>query len=204
MSALNNPNKIIVHHFGGTNEDPLADSSNLTTQDVDGWHKARWKGFTTKINAFRNNKGELYHVGYHFVIEKDGTVVQCRGILEEGAHTIGQNTRSIGVVLAGNFDVTMPTIQQRNAFVRVYKEIIKTFPDIEITDVFPHRMYANKTCFGWKLSNSWFTYLLDRRKSVVSPEDTDVMKELQHQVVQLLTQLYSLLRNKRFSNKEIN
>lgn len=192
--ALNQPNKIIVHHFGGTDAQPLADSSNATAQDVDQWHKARWPGFTSKI--FTNRKGELYHVGYHYIIEKDGKIVQCRALDEEGAHCIGQNRSSVGVALAGNFDATMPTKAQEKSFRKVFNEIQSKYPKITKHDLYPHRRYATKTCFGNNLPDDYFTTLL-------KPEDDQaVIKELQARIMQLLTQLYTLLANKRMSSKE--
>lgn len=194
MPGLNKPNKIIVHHFGGTDKEPLADSSNATAQDVDMWHRARWPGFTSRV--FRNKIGELYHVGYHYIIEKDGTVVQCRALTEEGAHCIGQNRSSIGIALAGNFDATRPTINQERAFKKLFNEIVAQYPSITKHDLYPHRRYATKTCFGNNLPDDYFTLLL-------KPEDEQaVIKELQARLMQLLTQLYSLLLNKRMSSKE--
>jgi hypothetical protein len=46
---MNKPTVIITHHFGGTDANPLADSSNATVQDVDSWHKARWPGFISEM-----------------------------------------------------------------------------------------------------------------------------------------------------------
>lgn len=189
MPGLNKPNKIIVHHFGGTDAQPLADSSNATAQDVDSWHKQRWPGFTSRV--FRNSKNEFYHVGYHYIIEKSGKIVQCRAISEEGAHCFGQNKSSVGVALAGNFDATLPTPAQNKAFKKLFNEIVTQVPTITKHDLYPHRRYATKTCFGNRLPDDYFTNLLKPK------DDPAVVKELQVRVIQLATQLLSLLSNKR-------
>lgn len=195
MPGLNKPNKIIVHHFGGTEANPLADSSKATAQEVDSWHKARWPGFTSQ--EFRNDNGELYHVGYHFVIERNGKIVQCRGYKEEGAHCIGQNKSSIGVALAGNFDLTRPTAAQEKSFVKLYRQIKAAYPDISAEDIYPHRKYANKTCYGRNLDDDHFSRLVSEE-----PEPLTI-KQLQEIVIQLSTQLLQLIIKKRMSSREI-
>lgn len=56
---------------------------------IDSWHRAR--GFDG--------------IGYHYVIHRDGTVESGRPTDEYGAHTIGYNNRSVGVCLAGGYDL---------------------------------------------------------------------------------------------------
>lgn len=193
--ALNKPTKIITHHFGGSDLYPLSDSSNLTAQDVDVWHKARWPGFTSKL--FKNDKGKYYHVGYHFIIEKNGKLVQCRGVDEEGAHVIGQNLSSIGVSFAGNFDVTMPTKAQENTFRILYKKLHEMFPAINSYNIYPHRSYATKTCHGLNLTDDYFSKLIS------DTENPFIINDLQMRIIQLLTSLRELLTNKRYSNKQV-
>jgi N-acetyl-anhydromuramyl-L-alanine amidase AmpD len=194
--GINKPNKIIVHHTGGTDAVPLADSSNARAIDIDNWHKVRWPGFTSRY--FVNENSESYHVGYHFVIEKSGKVVQCRGLDEEGAHCIGQNTSSIGVCLSGNFDLTKPTKAQEKSFRKVYNTIAAVYPNITPNDIYPHRKYATKTCYGNNLEDDHFTKLLNPTK------EQPVVKELQVQVVQLLTQLLELMSRKRMSKHQVS
>ncbi len=40
-------------------------------------------------------------IGYHFVIDRDGTVVEGRPLDEQGAHVYGHNDNSIGICLLG-------------------------------------------------------------------------------------------------------
>lgn len=188
MPDLNRPNKIIVHHTGGTDAQPLADSSNATAQDIDAWHKLRWPGFTSRV--YKNKKGEFYHTGYHFVIEKNGTIVQCRDIKEEGAHCFGQNKSSIGICLTGNFDLTRPTQQQLDSFTSLFFQITKEYPEIKSSAVFPHRMYATKTCYGKILNNNFFNELLDAQR-------LSKIEAIKVKIAQLTNQLASLLANRR-------
>ena len=170
----NNPSKIITH--------TAASAINHTVLDVDRWHKQRWPGFVSR---------EGWHVGYHYVIEWDGGVTQTREHDEEGAHCIGQNTTSIGVCFMGNGDVHEPSDAQKKAWIHLYAKIHAAYPNITTTDIYPHRKWANKSCHGKLLSDTYYVDLLtrDSRKTA-----------LQAQIVALqatVNRLYSLLRQRR-------
>jgi len=101
----NTPQWLIVHHSSGTDANPKADTSNQTVEIINEWHRQLW-----------NYKSSLgWYVGYQYVIDKTGKVTQCRADSDVGAHTKGLNSQSIGVLVIGNFDVTMPTVAQTRA-----------------------------------------------------------------------------------------
>jgi N-acetyl-anhydromuramyl-L-alanine amidase AmpD len=154
---MNKPDKIIVHHTGGSDANPLQDSSNFTIAQCNELHKERF-----------NMKSSLgYYVGYHFYIEKNGKVTQTRAYTDEGAHVKGQNTRSIGVCMAGNFDATMPTKEQVES---LKTTMLKVCADCKIAKdkVFPHRLYATKTCYGKNLSDTWARDLIVDTKPTIT------------------------------------
>ena len=74
-----------------------------------------------KIDAYHRSKG-WGKIGYHFLIEKDGTVREGRGVDEVGAHTLSgvfayrnMNARGIGICLAGDFTKqTVPFAQLKS------------------------------------------------------------------------------------------
>ena len=141
---MNTPNKLIVHHTGGTDLNPLEDTSHHTAEMIKQWHV--------------NGKG-WQDIGYNWVIEKSGKIVKGRDEKIDGAHCLGQNSQSIGVCLSGNFDATLPTKEQIEAFKTFYKDLIKRYPNITPDKVYPHRKFANKTCYGKKLSDTWASEL---------------------------------------------
>lgn len=143
----NIPKKIIIHHTGGTDANPLADSSGFTVAQCNDLHK--------KLFNMKSSLGS--YVGYHYYIEKDGKTTQCRADSDEGAHTKGQNTSSLSVCLAGNFDLTTPTPAQIEAAALLVNKLAKMY---NITEIVPHRKYANKTCYGKNLSDNWGEKLL--------------------------------------------
>lgn len=169
---INRPNKIIVHHTSGSDSNPLSDSSNFTFQDCEALHKKRFH-FLSALG---------YWTGYQYFIEKDGKVFQARSDIEEGAHTVGQNTTSIGICLAGNFDVTLPTKAQEDSLTLLMTRLMSEHL-IMRSQIYPHRKFASKTCYGRKLSDTWARDLISE----------DTYKLL---LMQLIDKLKSLLRPK--------
>lgn len=133
---MNNPTVVITHH--------AVSLKTHTVDDVDMWHKERWPGFVSRAG---------YHVGYHYVIDWDGTVTQTREHDEEGAHCIGMNKSSIGVCFMGNFDRHRPSESQLTAWHNLYTTLGRQFPGIK---TYPHRKYATKSCHGKMLSDDYF------------------------------------------------
>ncbi len=136
----NKPDKIIVHHtaYGG-NEKQF--------WKVNEWHKDR--GFEKSENGI--------FVGYHVLIEKDGTATQARSYTEKGQHCAGQNETSIGVCMAGNFDSELPTEKQKEKLGEVCLACMKNF-NIKITKILPHRAFVATACYGKNLSDQWAQY----------------------------------------------
>lgn len=151
---------IIVHHTGGTDANPLVDSSNYTIHNCNSDHKIRFN----MISSLG------YYVGYHYFIDKDGVLTQTRMDLEEGAHCKGYNNSaydklyhpealSIGVCLAGNFDATLPNEKQITTLRKLLQEKVTQY-GIQPKNIVPHRAHAHKTCYGNLLSESWARNLI--------------------------------------------
>lgn len=156
MSAIK---YIIVHHSGGTDAQPLADSSGYTVKQCDADHKVRF-----------NMKSSLgWYVGYTYFIDKNGVVTQTRKDGEEGAHTVRYNKNSIGICLAGNFDAFQPTEKQIKALTKLLKEKSAEH-NVPLDKIVPHRTYANKSCYGKLLSDTWAADLIrpESNQSIVA------------------------------------
>lgn len=140
----NNPKLILVHHSGGTDANPLADTSHHTAAIMEAHHLSLgWDG-----------------LGYHYVIHKNGDVWKGRPEHRNGAHEPDVNTTSIGICLAGNFDATLPTKNQEIALAALMKDICSR-NNIPLTSIDPHRKFANKTCYGKKLTDDWARRLVE-------------------------------------------
>lgn len=113
----NNPDKVIIHHTASAGMNPQYDAVN-TYHIQQGW-------------------GEI---GYNLFIEKSGQIKMGRWQFREGAHTINENQRSIGICLAGEFDTEEPTQAQLDSLDRLLKD--------EVLPIHGHYEFANKSCPG--------------------------------------------------------
>lgn len=166
---------LIVHHTGGTDANPLLDTSHHTFAIIKAGHLAQgW-----------------IDIGYNWVIEKSGKIVQGRDEKIDGAHTLGYNSKSISVCLPGNFDATLPTKEQEEAFKIFYRDLIKRYPNITPDKVYPHRKFANKSCYGKKLADDWASNLA--KQAIAQPSDHNKKIDEVIAVAQsLITQLNQL------------
>lgn len=164
----NFPKMIIVHHSGGTDKDPLFDTSNQTAQIIEDWHfKLGWQG-----------------VGYHYIIHKNGEVWKGRPETYNGSHCIDHNTDSIGICVVGNFDVTLPTKEQENALAGLIASIKARYPAITQDKIYPHRKFANKSCYGKLLKDDWARNLV-----WVNPDKPNDKQSIKDQIKKLIDQL---------------
>lgn len=121
-------NKIVVHHSATTSG--TAESYARYHVDTRGWPG----------------------IGYHFVIDQDGTINQTNWLETVSYHTGNENTNSIGICLTGNFDIQQPFPAQMaslNALISYLKGQLG-----QHLQVYGHRDYSTKTCPGDHISLS--------------------------------------------------
>ena len=119
--SLEQIQQIIIHHSA---------SPYHRAEDFARWHIARgWPG-----------------IGYHFVIEKDGRILQSNPLTTISNGASGENTKSIHIVLSGNFDVEKPSKQQLKSLKRLTKhlqdQLKRTLP------ISGHRDHGQTACPG--------------------------------------------------------
>ena len=182
--SKNNVKWLVIHHTGGTDLNPMADTSNHTFEIVDQYHKNLGWG----------------KIGYHYFISKEGDVKQGRMDFEEGAHCnqvlsgVSLNVQSLGIALAGNFDLTMPTVGQ----IKALKDLIKSKMleyNIPLANVVPHRKFASKSCYGQHLSDEWIKTILN--EAPVSPpcvQEKAVVEEQRRQIRNLQDLIDSIIK----------
>ena len=89
-------------------------------------------------------------IGYHFGIElarDDYEIFLGRMPNVAGAHTVGENSRSLGVCFVGNFDLAPPPPQQWAKGVQLVSWLCENF-HIPPTNIHGHCEFAHKTCPG--------------------------------------------------------
>lgn len=107
-------------------------------QVIDGWHAAR--GFRrTAVQVERYNPGTP-HIGYHFVIDLDGTIQPGRALLEVGAHVQGYNAASVGVCLVGGAERDARyTVGQWMAAAELVRELCRRLGVPMLAPLYPRR-----------------------------------------------------------------
>jgi len=126
----------IIIHCSATRE-----GKDFTAADISRWHKAR--GFGASYG------GRTYHIGYHYVIDLDGTVETGRPEELTGAHCKGHNAHSIGVCYIGGLDADgktakdTRTLAQKSAMACLMIQLRNKYPTASIHG---HRDFAAKAC----------------------------------------------------------
>lgn len=120
-------NEIIVHCAA------TPEGKNFKAADIDRWHRDR----------------KMKCIGYHYVVDLDGTVEPGRPESEIGAHCLGHNQYSIGVCYVGGLaeDGKTPkdtrTATQKEALLALLKKLRAKYPKASIHG---HRDFAAKAC----------------------------------------------------------
>lgn len=94
-------------------------------------------------------------IGYHFLIDRDGTIAKGRPIERAGAHTRGQNRETIGISLFGGHGSSTHdqfsenfTQAQDDALRGLIAKLKAAHGDIPVSG---HNEYAAKACPGFQV-----------------------------------------------------
>ena len=180
---LNRPDEVMWHHANGTALSPCAGTQHHNVDIIDNSHQSRWPGFTSQV--YKNSRGEHYHVGYHLVIDFDNeTITRTRAFSEEGAHCIGKNLSSVGVLMIGNYDECsgeeIPS-EKEYLIVQAWEMIKEELPHLTIPKNNPHRKYASKSCFGDSLADNYV------QNVILAGETTQPVEDKQEEIMHIET-----------------
>jgi hypothetical protein len=105
-TARNNPNRVVIHHTAGPNNDRLA-------QDARARQDQHYAQVTKKFCDGM----------YHFLIGQDGLIYESRPARLRGAHALAANVDSLGIAFLGNYSNVSPSEAMMNAAARLLKGI---------------------------------------------------------------------------------
>ena len=150
---MRNVTEIIIHCTATRADWWKSKSSQAKVNEVRRWHKDKsWSD-----------------IGYHYLIDRDGTVVDGRPVEKVGAHVKGHNTGTIGVSLFGGFSSNENdkfsdhyTPEQETALRDLLNKLKRKYPSI--TKASGHNEYAAKACPGFNVRE----WLFDKKpRSIV-------------------------------------
>ncbi len=149
-------NEIIVH-CSATRPDWMAGQSTRDkAMEIRRWHM-RDRGWKD--------------IGYHFLVDRNGTVVTGRPIEQTGAHVQGHNTGTIGVCLIGGHG-SSETDQFSEHFTEHQDKALRhLLADLQhrykISKVTGHNQYAAKACPGFNVPK-WLGQKVEPQPSEVT------------------------------------
>ena len=121
---------IVIHHTGFPNVDKDSNVVDIHRlhQEVNGWAG----------------------VGYHYLIRKDGMIEQGRRPEAIGAHAYQHNKNSIGICLAGNFNIGNPTKAQLSSVKELVTWLCRKYNLNSMKDgvIVGHRDLNDTSCPG--------------------------------------------------------
>lgn len=126
---------MIILHCSATKE-----GANFKASDIKKWHKQQgWSD-----------------IGYHYIIDLDGTIEEGRDIRYVGAHCSGKNATSVGICYVGGCDKDMKTKdtrtpQQKQAMYVLVQYLMNKY-NLNIDQVHCHNEYAQKDCPSFRIN----------------------------------------------------
>lgn len=107
---------------------------DVRAEDIRSWHK---------------NEHGWTDIGYHYIIDIDGTIEPGRDVATPGAHCSNHNAKSIGICYVGGRakDSKDPedtrTEEQKAALLSLLKYLVRKYPGAKI---YGHKDFAPKAC----------------------------------------------------------
>ncbi|MBR4904602.1 MAG: N-acetylmuramoyl-L-alanine amidase [Selenomonadaceae bacterium] len=124
---------IVIHHAGfpDGDKDSSAEEIHKFHQEVNGWAG----------------------IGYHYVIRKDGTIEQGRRPQMVGAHAYKHNRNSVGICVAGNFELAKPERKQLDSLKLLTARLCQRYKLNPMKDgvIVGHRNLNDTDCPGKNL-----------------------------------------------------
>ena len=115
---------IAIHHSGTT----VGDAKSFARYHV---KNKQWPG-----------------IGYHFVIERDGTIKWTNSLETISYHVGNSNKRAVGICMTGNFKVQKPTKEQWNALYILINTLMNHLPNVKsVSSIRGHQEYPG---YSWK------------------------------------------------------
>lgn len=108
-------------------------------------HSADPAGYPLKYANYHINTHGWPGIGYHFVIQKDGTIYQTQALETIAYNVENYNTGTVGICLTGNFETETLEGDQKSSLVWLLKELAG---QLGAKPIYPHSAFKPTKCPG--------------------------------------------------------
>ena len=129
-------NRITIHHEGHT---PVWFTDEQST-------RARME----QVRSIHTRDRRWGDIGYHYVIDRGGRIIEGRSIAYQGAHVSNQNPHNVGIMLLGNFEKQSPSQAQLTALQSTLRHLMAKYR-VPVKRVYTHRELGPTVCPGRNL-----------------------------------------------------
>ena len=131
---------------------------HCTATRAEWWGGKRTSEKVAEIRRWHLDRG-WRDIGYHFLIDRDGTIAKGRPVEQTGAHVAGHNTGTIGISLFGGhgsaetdqFSENFTAAQDRSLR-KLIADLRGRFGSVPLSG---HNEYAAKACPGFTVAQWW-------------------------------------------------
>jgi hypothetical protein len=88
-------------------------------------------------------------IGYHFVIQKDGTIYQTQALTTISYGVANNNTGTVNICLTGDYEVETPPVAQITNLVYVLRHLAS---QLGPKPIYPHSHFTGTKCPGSKIN----------------------------------------------------
>lgn len=151
-------------------------------------HTAAEEKDTEQIRRYHMSKG-WQDIGYDYVIEKDGKVVEGRSLSIQGAHAgvTYYNQHAIGVAVIGNLSNRDIYPAQLSALVDLVYNLMKKW-NISLENILLHREIKATECPGVRFPKEKIMSLLRKKITDEHGTDPDLLKKIEELTKELTDQ----------------
>ena len=139
--------RIVLHHTADFVKDADKKLTGEKSWNASVAHARRAQNFHRKIRGWKD-------IGYHFMIDWEGRILEGRPLELLGAHTEKRNTGSIGIVLMGDLSRQRLTKPQARALTGLLGWLMDRYR-IPPERIAGHYQDKRTICPGTYLSNLW-------------------------------------------------
>ncbi|MBD1374015.1 N-acetylmuramoyl-L-alanine amidase, partial [Hazenella sp. IB182357] len=118
------PHKGSYRNYGASSKTHIAIHHSLARQSAGGCNAEAYARYHTRNNGWPG-------IGYHFVIEADGTIKWCHDLGVKSYHVGNSNRFALGICLSGDFRYEKPTAAQKESLVNLVQYLKRELPNLK-------------------------------------------------------------------------